>query len=409
MSIFDRVFEDLVQRRDRISKGLLNCIPSPFPRFREVFPGIEKGKYLLFSANSKIGKTQIADDMCLYEPLFYAIEKDPNIRIKWLYFTWEMSAEQKYRQFLCHLLYRLSEGKIRVNTKQLRSIDRDRMLPSEILQLLQTPEYQKYIRYFEENVVFIEDVRNPTGIKKFLEEYAENNGIIHKAKKKFTSPKGDILEKEVFDYYEPSDPELYTIVLFDHISLVSTEMGMDVRSTIELLSNKILVRLRNRYGFTFVVIQQQAASQESNENFKLDKLRPTADGLGECKATFRDVDLFFGLYSPYRYKIAEYLGYDIKTFRDNIRFLELIGGREGGGGNVCPLYFDGAVNYFKELPRSNDEPNIAKVYSLLKSIRETKSILATIFSRNNFKLDTYGKSSWYFRIFRRWKNHKHNH
>lgn len=80
--------------------------------------------------------------MCLYEPLFYAIEKDPNIRIKWLYFTWEMSAEQKYRQFLCHLLYRLSEGKIRVNTKQLRSIDRDRMLPSEILQLLQTPEYQ---------------------------------------------------------------------------------------------------------------------------------------------------------------------------------------------------------------------------------------------------------------------------
>ena len=40
MSIFDRVFQDLVQRKKRISEGLLNCIPSPFPRFREVFPHI---------------------------------------------------------------------------------------------------------------------------------------------------------------------------------------------------------------------------------------------------------------------------------------------------------------------------------------------------------------------------------
>ncbi|QOR59018.1 replicative DNA helicase [uncultured phage cr108_1] len=402
MSIFDRVFQDLVQRKKRISEGLLNCIPSPFPRFREVFPGIEQGKFLLFSANSKIGKTQIADDMCLYEPLFYAIEHD-NVHIRWHYFSWEMPAEQKYRQFICHLLYRLSNGNVRIDTKQLRSVDANKPLSDDVLQLLQEEEYQRYIRYFEEHVTIIDDIRNPTGVKIYLEEYAEKNGKLHFTTKTFYDKQGtEKFSRKIFDYYEPDDPELYNIVIFDHISLISLERGLNLRDTIEMFSNKHLVYLRNRFNYTFVVIQQQAAAQESNENFKLDKLRPTADGLGDCKTTFRDADLFFGLYSPYRYKISEYLGYDIKMFKDNIRFLELIGGREGGGGNVCPLYFDGAVNFFKELPSPSDERGIAKVYSLLRSLRGVGTIAATMLSSKRSKINFNGKSSWYLRIFRRW-------
>lgn len=38
----------------------------------------------------------------------------------------------------------------------------------------------------------------------------------------------------------------------------------------------------------------------------------------------------------------------------NIRFLEILGGREGGAGTICPLYFNGACNYFSELPKSDD-------------------------------------------------------
>jgi hypothetical protein len=405
MSIFDRVFQDLIQRKERISKGLLNCIPCPFPRFREVFPGIEQGKFLLFSANSKIGKTQIADSMCLYEPLFYAIEHD-NIHVRWHYFSWEMSAEQKYRQFICHLLYRLSDGNIHIDTKQLRSVDINKPLPDEILQLLQEDKYQKYIRYFEEHVTIIDDIRNPTGIKIYLEEYAEKNGKIHFTTKIFYDNQGtEKFSRKIFDYYEPDDPELYNIVIFDHISLISLEKGLNLRDTIEMFSNKHLVYLRNRFNYTFVVIQQQAASQESNENFKMDKLRPTADGLGDCKTTFRDADLFFGLYSPYRYKIAEYLGYDIKFFKDNIRFLELIGGREGGGGNVCPLYFDGAVNFFKELPLPKDEKGLAKVYSLLRSLRGGGALVATTLSSLHSKFKLYGKSSRNLWLFWRRKDY----
>ena len=374
MSIFERVYEDILTRLDRAKSGLLNCIPSPFARFREVFPGLEMGTYYLFSANSKVGKTQIADTVCVYEPLFYAIEH--NLKIHWFYFTWEMSIEQKYRQFLCHLVYRLSNKTIRLDTKQL------------------------------------------SGVKKFLEDYADRMGTTHTVKKEFYDKKGEVLDiKEVFDYYEPNDPELYNIVIFDHISLINTEQGLDLRKTIELFSNKILVRLRNRYKFTFVVIQQQAASQESNENFKLDKLRPTADGLADAKATFRDADVFFGLYSPYRYKIPSYLKYDITFFKDNIRFLELIGSREGGGGNVCPLYFDGAVNFFEELPLptiitdlGDEKPNpeLQVIYRRISSIRQRASLVALCISSVKSKLCINGNSLWNFWIFRRWKDYKYH-
>lgn len=81
-------------------------------------------------------------------------------------------------------------------------------------------------------------------------------------------------------------------------------------------------------------------------------------------------NIILGLFSPFRHEIPDYMNYDISFFRDNIRFLEIIGGREGGGGTICPLYFDGAVNYFKELPLPNQNDKIQKVKTLINNIRK---------------------------------------
>ena len=392
MSIFNRVYSDMEDKRNRIDKGLLNCIPCAFPRFRNSFPGIEKGKYILVSANSKVGKTQITDHMFLYEPLFYAAAHD--LHVKWFYFSWEMSIDQKYRQFISYLLYKLSH--IRIDVRQLRSVDANKPLPRDILELLKEERYQKYIKYFEEHVTFVDNVRSPTGVQIFLETYAKTIGTVHNKQATFRNSKtGTLEEHTVFDYFEPNDPELYNIVIFDHLSLMTNERTLDKRNNIELFSKEYMVKLRNRYNFTLVAIQQQAAAQESIENFKVDKLKPSADGLGDCKTTWQDVDLFFGLYAPNRYGVKSYLGYDISRFKDNIRFLELIGGREGGGGQVCPLFFDGAVNEFKELPRPDDQEKMVHVYDELDEIHGlpvTKTLMALV----SHKYKKYGKNSWNF-------------
>ena len=361
--IYKRVIQDIEDKRERVLSGEVNCLPSPFKRYRDTWPGIEQGKYLIVTANVKIGKTQIADEIALYNSFIYAFEHRDKIRVKIFYFTLEMSKEKKYRQFMCYLLYRLTKGKIRIDPQNLRSINEEKPLPVEILDILKSEEFVEYYNFFEENVVFIDDIRNPTGIYQFCAEYAIKNGIQHKKKVVFK----DGEERELDDYYEQEDKEEYRIVIVDHYRLLKTERGLTLRDTIDLWSSRHAIALRDKYNYTIVGIQQQAAAQEGNENAKLGKLKPTLDGLGECKTTQQDADLVIGLFSPFRHQIREYEGYNINKFRDHIRFMEVLAGRDGGGGDICPLYFDGAVNFFKELPLPDDVEGLERVYKLMES------------------------------------------
>ncbi len=53
MSLYTRVYDDIVDRRKRLLNGQINCIPWGLPRFENELPGIERGKYYLITANSK--------------------------------------------------------------------------------------------------------------------------------------------------------------------------------------------------------------------------------------------------------------------------------------------------------------------------------------------------------------------
>jgi hypothetical protein len=143
------------------------------------------------------------------------------------------------------------------------------------------------------------------------------------------------------------------------------------------LSEYLAKYLRNRYCFSPVVIQQQSFEGEGNEAFKLNKVRPSVAGLGDTKYTSRDSNVVLGLFSPVRFGIETYLGYDIKKFKDNIRFLEVIVNRDGNMGGILPLYFDGATCTFAELPKPNDSDNLRRVYELLDRIRGTNVLMFT--------------------------------
>ena len=307
-------------------------------------------------------KTQIADWLFLYNTIQQVIDKQLNIKLKIFYFTLEMSKEEKMLSAFSNILY-IKEG-VRISPKDLRSTKADNILSAEYLELIQ--KYKIYFDKIEEIVEFIDDIRNPTGIYKMVRSYAYANGVQHK---KIVNIKGN--EIEIDDYYEPNDPEEYVMVFIDHISLISTETDegrkMNLHESIVKLSSDYLIRLRNKYKYIPVVIQQQASAQESVENMKVGRLKPSLDGLGDCKLTQRDANVILGLFSPFRHEIKEYHGYDVTYFKDNIRFLEILGGREGGGGTISPLYFDGAVNYFKELPKPHDQDNMNKVYTFINS------------------------------------------
>lgn len=365
-TLYDRVYEQIVNRRDRLLKGNINCIPWGFPRFEEENPGIEQGKYYLISANSKVGKTQIADWLFFYNTIQQVLENNLKIKLKIFYFSLEMTKEEKMLSAFANILY-IKEG-LRIAPKDLKSTKADRILSENVLLIIE--KYKPYFEKIEEIVEFIDDVRHPFGIYNLVREYALANGTVHYRE---IDIDGKITKVE--DYYEPNNPDEYVMIMIDHISLISPEKRNGVQLTlhesISVLSSDYLIKLRNRFNYIPVVIQQQSAAQESVDNKKANKLKPSLDGLADNKLTGRDANVILGLFSPFRHEIPEYMGYDVVFFKDNIRFLEIMGGREGGAGVTCPLYFDGAVNYFKELPLSKDQENLNKVSNFIKHMRNS--------------------------------------
>lgn len=97
----------------------------------------------------------------------------------------------------------------------------------------------------------------------------------------------------------------------------------------------------------------------------------------KSQAVNKLANVVLGLFSPFRFGLPEYMGYDIKKFKDNIRFLEVIVNRDGEMGGILPLFFDGATCTFEELPLPDDSKALEKWYSYLNKIRGVPKIINT--------------------------------
>lgn len=357
MSLKERVIENLRKRRQNLLEGKINSIPSPFKRFSNDFIGIEQGTYYCITSYTKGGKTQFLLNL-LFEALIYVFENISIVRLKIFYFNLEETDEKILNRFQSWLLWRLD--KIHISPSDLRSSKNDKPVPEEVLNLLESERYTKYIDFFEE-VFRFSPTSNPTGIYKECRDYAWENGKVHTKKVEYQ-------DEEVFDWYEPNDPFEYKIIVIDHISLISEESGMKKKDAIDKLSGEYLAKtLRNKYNFIPFVIQQQSTENESNDSFKLNRIRPSGAGLSDSKYVQRDVNLLLGLFSPFKFGLAEYMGYDITKFKDNIRFLEMCVNRDGEMGGIIALYFDGATCTFHELPPPDNKEAMKQVYKFLEN------------------------------------------
>lgn len=367
MSRRARILNRLKQRQLRILSGKVNCIPSKFKRFRNDFIGIEQDCYYTITSFTKGAKTQFASDVFIFEPLMYCYNNrgENDVKLKVIYFPLEETEDRITERFMSWLLYKLKG--IRISPRDLRSTTS--AVSQEILDILESEEFQEILDYFEECVIIPDEAGNPTGIYKYCIRYAEEHGTVHYKKGRRKDEFGNVQEVEVFDSYEQDDPNEYRLVVIDTINLIDTERGMTMKQSMDKLSEYLAKYLRNKYHYSPVVIQQQAFDQESNEAFKLGRMRPSVAGLGDSKYTSRDSNVVLGLYSPFRFGQENCEGYDIKKLRDNFRLLEVIVNRDGEMGGLCPLFFDGAVCNFTELPHPKLTAELAKVYKYAESIR----------------------------------------
>ena len=178
---------------------------------------------------------------------------------------------------------------------------------------------------------------------------------------------------EVFDEYIPNNPNHFKILFLDHLSLIDNEKGMNKKQSMDKLTEYCVKYLRNRYKYTCVIVQQQAFEQEGIEAIKQKNIMPTLAGLSDSKYSSRDSNVVLGLFSPNKFGLDTWLGYDIKRLGSYARFVKILAARDYEGDVSFGFFFDGATCSFKELPKPDNIAELDKVYTEANNLRNNKT------------------------------------
>lgn len=338
-------------------------IPIPFTRLRKHLPNIQKSTYYLTGAGTKIGKTSFVDDIFLYGSLDFILNNpDTDIQLDIDYFSYEIDSKTKMIKGVCRAIW--NDYGLIVDTNTILSKGENRCT-QEIYDI--TKNYAEYFERIEEYLTVHDMPDNPTGIRNYLLKKAEDRGQIIK-KNINKDPNGVPIMR--FDKYIPNNPNLYWLVIIDHIALVPEERGFTTKQNIDKLS-QYLVGLRNNFGITPVVIQQLTFDTDNDERHKSGRLTPTLRDFGDSKYTTRDANVIMALYSPYRNGIQQFEGYDITKLGNSFRNCEILENRDGEPNINIGLNFIGPCGTFRELPKAT-EMNL-EAYNYAKNLTNNKS------------------------------------
>lgn len=280
-----KVLDEIKSNKKLREEGKYIGLPLPFPRMKKKFPYITRGRYVIITANSKIGKTQICDFIFLYWVFIFQKELNTNFKFKIIYFSLEMAKEDKIKSAISFFLW-YYKG-IRMSPDLISSQYDDYILGNDMLQEIEN--IMPIIDEFLDMITFIDEIRNPFGIYKHCVDYAEANGSYTYKEMDWKEQDGSITKKKVIDEYIADDPDEFRIVISDHISLLHPEGDQStIKEAMDNFSSVRCIKLRNRYNYLVVNVQQQSQAQEGVENIKLKMLKPSAAGLGDSKITGRD-------------------------------------------------------------------------------------------------------------------------
>ena len=352
--------------------GKIFCIPfENYPKLSTSVPGVVPGMIQMVTAGSGVGKTQVTKALYVREPLEYALKHGLNLKI--FYFALEESESEFIDTMICNFIS--ARCNVRMDLLTLQGY-RDKSLDQGFINLI-----DKHIDEIEallDKVEVIDSVYNPTGIYKYCRDYADKNGTHHYEDREFIKKKVDedgsfYTKKEtqkVYSHYVPNDPNAFTIVIVDHMSLLapekakgSTNMMSQHQTMAQWSTNYALKQVTKHWNWAVVnVIQQEQSGEKEQFTNKGEsiqkKTEPSLAGFANNKEIQRDAKVIIGVYSPDRYGFDDYHGYDVRRFRDCFRAYKILKNRFGAPNKYHHFLFDGATNRFKELPTAEQKDKL---------------------------------------------------
>lgn len=327
MSLYEKVVRELKIKKERKERGLHNGIPFAFPRWQDYYPCIEKGQYIGVLAASGIGKSRFIRHTFVYKVIEFSLLADYPVKI--LYFALEDNKIAVYKKIIAHYLYK--QKGIRVSAKLIDSINEP--LPDNIMEhIINDEEFYKLV---EDRLILINDALTPNQIadqcRKAHEAYGKTHHIIA------------IVDNYANLCQDPQDTSEYLAIKRFSRNLVRLELCKKMNLTV------------------IAVLQADYESEKNafrNVGKPISSLEPNLASLGEIKIISRDMYSVFALFAPIRYEILKYPsvkdGYDIGRLKNRFRSLIHLKSNEGDMAPRLPLYFDGGVEEFTEMPRLDD-------------------------------------------------------
>lgn len=343
-SMFDLVLDSIERGKEGLNIGL----PHGYNDLLDYWPNVQQGTYYLVGASTGAGKTSFVDHTFLYTPYDYISLKDSPFDLELTYYSFEISKINKITKGIARVLY--NDFGLTVDVNYILSRGKNRISDEIFNKVLTT---RKYFERLEDKITLFDMPENPTGIMKYIFSWAERNGkIIYKTidtKDEYNNP----IKRKIFDRYIPNNPNLYHIIIIDHIALTKEEKGHTSTKAIIDKTSEYMVWLRNNFNVTPVIIQQLNYDINDPIRVKINRLSPMLSDFGDSKYTTRDSNYVFSLYSPLTHSQESYAGYNTKLLGDYFRAFEILKGRDGGIGTRKGLNYINKIGVFKELPKSN--------------------------------------------------------
>lgn len=345
------------------------------PKLGKFIPSIPRGKCIHITASTNVGKSMFWRWYFLIAPfLIFKANPDSGFIPKFIIFLLEETYDQLYDNLVSSFIF-IKFGKI-IDPSKLAGQSEEIITDSEL----------KYVDYVipvvEELLSYCtirDNIYNPTGL--FMQSREE---ILKLGKRTYTTlKKSNVIITE--DSYKKLNPETrknykfheyirnneseYVFVITDNINLLEAEMHSKEDKRL-LTKHEAIWRwsteyahkqLQKNYHATVIDIIQQAADTEKQQyTFSgtniIEKLKPSREGYANNKEVSRNADVILGVFAPSFYGVKDYgrtltsEGYNLTKIGDFFRTVIILKNRIGRGFKEVPLFFNGGVNYFAELP-----------------------------------------------------------
>lgn len=299
--------------------------------------------------------SSVTDCIFLIEAWLAAKAAGKHIRV--LYYSFEVSADEKIALWCSYLISRFRE--VELPTDYILGYMQDAMVTDEHVILID--EALVMVEEILQSVTIYDTPKNPTAILHDAITLAEELGevkrekVVHRNK---LDEKGKPKEDSYIVGYKQYDEDLTVLMMLDHAALTMPEAGLDIKRTIDRLSS-YFVFIRNKFGFSPILIQQFNTEMQTVERRKFSQaaFAPQRSDFGDSRFSFRDADIAIGMIKPALFDLKSYYGYPIFAGGDQTMGLEdnfvatfLMKNRYGKANKMMPLFMNGISKRFFDLP-----------------------------------------------------------